>query len=117
MLNSKHNVSLFFILTMVTLSVPTIANTSKISKRIDLNKTTLSKEKSGRVTHGGYSGIIDTYLRLQKKLFAASDIRSFWSKTKNGDNQELSYPNHGSSVSKSQDHVERARYPRQQKQG
>ena len=102
---------------MVTLSVATIANTYKISKGIYLNETTFSKEKSGRVKHVVNSGILDTYLRLQKKLFAASDIRTFWSKTKNGDNQELSSPNHGSSVSKSQDHVERARYPRQQKQG
>ena len=116
-MNSKHNVSLFVILTMVTLSVPTIANTSKIRKRIDLNETTLSKEKSGRVTHVANSGILDTYMRLQKKLFAASDIRSFWSKTKNVDNQELSSPIIGSSVSKSQDHLEHARYPRQQKQG
>ena len=112
MLDSKHNVSLFFILTMVTLS-----NTSKISKRIDLNETTVSKEKSGRIIHVANNGIFDTYLRPQKKLVAASDIRSFWSITKNGDNQELSSSNHGSSVSKSQDHLEHARYPRQQKQG
>ena len=117
MLDSEHNVSLFFILTMVTLSVSTIANTSKISKRIDLYETILSKEKSRRVTHAANSGISDTYLRLQKKLFAASDVRSYQSITKNGDNQELSSPNHGSSVSKSQDHLEHARYPRQQKQG
>ena len=117
MLDSKHSVLLSFILTMVTLSASAIANASKISKGIYLNETTVSKEKSGRVTHGGNSGILDTYLRLQKKLFAASDIRSYWSITKNGDNQELSSSNHGSSVSKSQDHLEHARYPRQQKQG
>ena len=99
------------------MSASTIANTSKISKRIDLNETTLSKEKSGRVTHAANSGILDNYLRLQKKLFAASDVRSYQSITKNGDNQELSSPNHGSSVSKSQDHLDHARYPRQQKQG
>ena len=114
MLDSKHNVSLFFILTMVTLFASTIANTSKISRRIDLNKTTLSKEKSGRVTHAANSGILDTYLQLQKKLFVASDISSYWS---NGDNQELSSSNHGWLVSKSKDHLEHARYPRQQKQG
>ena len=103
---------------MVTLSVPTIANTSKISKGLYINETTLSKERSGRVTHAAYSGILDTYLLLQKRLFAASDIRSYQSIiTKNGDNQELSSPNHGSSVSKSKDHLEHARYPRQQKQG
>ena len=117
MLDSKHSVSLFFILTMVTLSVPTIANTSKISKGLYINETTLSKERSGRVTHAAYSGILDTYSHLQKKLFAASDIRSYWSIIKNGDNRELSSSNHGSLVSKSQDHVEHARYPRQQKQG
>ena len=61
MLDSDNNVSLLFILTMVTLSTPTIANTSKISKGIDLNKTVVSKEKSGRVTHGGNSGILDNY--------------------------------------------------------